>query len=226
MNGHQLNEGVVFTRRWVSDEPSFVALVQFWTPNANTSTISHITDILYPASFDGTFPYHDQLNRAILFVSEYVITCHTNWLDRAFRNKIYGYQFSVPPGVHAQDTEYTFYNGPGTTDAYMTYNATVAQALQQYIRSFAKSGTPSGQGDFPAFPAYGNGTLLNLTDNGFSQIQDSTANQRCLYLQLIPNKNSSSYTLLYPAATDSSDHTWRKLLLGTVFAALVGLMAI
>lgn len=226
MNGHQLNEGVVFTRPWVSDNPSFAALVQFWIPNANASTISHITDILYPAIFDGTLPYDDQLNRAIVFVSEYVITCHTNWLDRAFQNKTFGYQFSVPPGVHAQDTEYTFYNGPGTTDAYMTYNATVAQALQQYITSFAISGTPSGQGHYPAFPAYGNGTLLNLTDNGFPQTRDSTANQRCLFLQLTPNTNTSSFTPAYPVATNLSDQVWGKFFLGTVFAALVGLMAI
>ena len=101
------------------------------------------------------------------FVSEFVITCHTNWLDRAFHNATYGYQFGVPPGVHAQDTDYTFYNGPGTPDVYKTYNATVAQALQQFIINFTMTGSPNGQGNSSAFPAYGNGTLLNLTDAGF-----------------------------------------------------------
>ena len=82
------------------------------------------------------------------------------------------------------------------TDAYMTYNGTIAQALQQYITSFAKTDAPSGkQGGYFAFPAYANGTLLDLTDTGFKQIRDTTANQRCLNFQLmIPDKSATSYT--------------------------------
>ena len=200
--------------------------MQFWIPTANASIISYISNALYPAVFDGTYPYKNQLDRGILFVSEYVVSCHTNWLDRAFQNKTYGYQFSVPPGVHAQDTEYTFYNGPGTTDAYMTYNATVAQALQQYIISFTTTGMPSGNNDFPAFPVYGNGTLLNLTDTGLLQIQDTTANERCSYFQLIPFTNTTSYSQADAANTDGSNHTRGISLLGTLFATLMGLMAI
>ena len=227
MNGHQINEGVVFTRPFVTDDSSFAALVQFWLPNANASTVSYITGTLYPPIFDGTLPYSDQLHRAILFVSEFVITCHTNWLDRAFHNATYGYQFSVPPGVHAQDTEYTFYNGPGTTDAYMTYNATVAQVLQQYIINFTMTGSPNGQGNSSAFPAYGNGTLLNLTDAGFPWIPDTTANQRCLYFQLIPDKTTTGYNLSHTAtATNGSEQFSGKSYLGTLLAALVGLIVI
>ena len=64
-SSHQLNEGVVFTRPSVLDDPSLAALVQFWIPNAKASVISYIMDILYPAVFDGTLPYKNQLNRAI-----------------------------------------------------------------------------------------------------------------------------------------------------------------
>lgn len=226
MNGHQLNEGIVFTRPYVNDDPSFADLVRFWTPNANTSVISYITDILYPAVFDGTYPYHDQLSRAITFVSEYVITCHTNWLDRAFHNQTYGYQFSVPPGVHAQDTEYTFYNGSGTTDAYMTYNATVAQALQQYIISFTKTGIPNGGAKFPTFPAYCDGTLLNLTASGLPEVRDPTANQRCLYFQRVPDDNTSGNVAPHPTATNSSNQAWGSSFLGSILAGLVAFIAI
>ena len=59
MNGHQINEGVDFTRPFVTDDSSFAALMQFWLPNANASTVSYITGTLYPPIFDGTFPYND-----------------------------------------------------------------------------------------------------------------------------------------------------------------------
>ncbi|KAL9070426.1 MAG: hypothetical protein Q9161_004850 [Pseudevernia consocians] len=179
MNGHQINEGVVFTRPFVTDDSSFAALVQFWLPNANASTVSYINGTLYPPVFDGTFPYNDQLHRTIFF-----------------------------------DTAYTFYNGPGTTDAYMTYNATVAQALQQYIIEFTMTGNPNGQGNSSAFPAYGNGTLLNLNDAGFPRIPDTTANQRCLYFQLIPDKSTTDYKPSHTAATNGSEQTWGSSYLG------------
>ncbi|KAL8949240.1 MAG: hypothetical protein Q9222_004639, partial [Ikaeria aurantiellina] len=186
MHGHQLKEGVVFTRPYAMNDSAFSALTQFWLPNANSSVLTHIAEVLYPPTFDGTLPYKNQLDRAITFVSEYIVTCHNDMLNMAFRNETYGYQFSVPPAVHAQDTDYTFYNGPGAVDPYMTYNVTVAQTLQQYITSFAIEGTPSGRGDAPPFPAYGMGTLLNLTDIGLMEVQDPTANERCSYLQRIP----------------------------------------
>ncbi|KAL8868221.1 MAG: hypothetical protein Q9174_005131, partial [Haloplaca sp. 1 TL-2023] len=180
MNGHQANEGLIFTRPYVRDDTTFIDLVRFWIPNANTSVISFISDELYPAVFDGSLPYRDQPSRAILFVSEHVVTCHTDWLNRAYLNQTFAYQFSVPPGVHAQDTDYTFYNGPGTPDVYMSYNSTVALALQRYITAFATGILTSGEEVSPPFPRYGHGVLLNLTSAGLLKAQDSTANKRWL----------------------------------------------
>lgn len=136
------------------------------------------------------------------------------------------HQFSVPPGVHAQDTEYTFYNGPGTNDAYMTYNATVAQALQQYIISFTKTGTPNGGGEFPTFPAYGNGTLLHLTASGLPEVRDPTANQRCQYFQRVPDDNTSGNAPPHLTATNSSNPAWGSSFLGSVLAGLVAFIAL
>ena len=223
MNGHQSNEGPVFTAPNVNDNASFSLFVQGLVPSAKTQDINYITNTLYPAVFDGTLPYSDQLNRAILFVSEYIITCKTNWLDRAFKNDTYGYVFSVPPGVHAQDTQYTFYNGPGTGDMYGTYNTTVALALQQYITSFAMAGTPNGGPGFPTFPPYGSGTILNLTDSGFPNVPDPTANERCLYWQQEPYKaNTASGTTR--TATNDSTTFWGEELWKTVGALLASLV--
>ena len=46
MTGHQINEGVVFTRLFMTDDSSFPGQVQFWLPNANASTVSYITGTL------------------------------------------------------------------------------------------------------------------------------------------------------------------------------------
>ena len=50
------------------------------------------------------------------------------------------------------------------------------------------TGNPNGGLDFPDFPTYGAGILLNLTDVGFYPVSDTTANKRCVYWQQEPFK--------------------------------------
>ena len=223
MNGHQSNEGPVFTRPDIKDDANFESLIQFWVPSAKAQDVAYISNSLYPAMFDSTYPYRNHLDRAILFVSEYIITCKTNWLDRAFQNKTYGYVFSVPPGLHAQDTEYTFYNGPGTTDMYGTYNGTVAQGLQQYVMKFVATGNPSGGSAFPAFPVYGSGTILNLSDAGFPEIPDPTANERCIYWQKEPYKDD---TTPGKKSTNGSSSSWGGDLWKTIATIVTGFIVL
>ena len=226
MSGHQLREGVVFTRPYAVDDLSFADLVRSWIPSANASVISHVTNTLYPSILDGTQQYTNQLERSILFVSDYIVNCHSYWINHAFGNQTYGYQFSVPPGVHAQDTEYTLFNGPGSTDTYGTLNATVARGLQKYITSFAQTGAPEGQGEYPAFPSYGSGTILNLTDDGFTAIPDLTANQRCSYFQNIPEEPLGGESPVNVAAASAAASYSSMSYLGIVLTTLVGLVAV
>ena len=225
MNGHQANEGIEFTRPYVTDDASFKSLVQFWVPYARPKDVDFISNILYPAQFDGTLPYQTQLERGMLFVSEQIITCKTNWINRAFRNQTYAYIFSVPPGAHAQDTDYTFFGGPGTTDTFGfgTFNATVAQGLQQYITSFVATGDPNGGSGFPLFPTYGAGTLLNLTDVGFHPVPDTTANKRCIYWQQEPFKANDTSG---PNATNGTSSYWGATFWKTVATILTSLIAL
>lgn len=204
MNGHNAAEGVLFTLPTANTSDAFTSLVELWLPSANASTVSYITTTLYPSIFDGSLPYTDDLGRSILFVAEYAITCATNFLDRAFDNQTYGYQFSVPPAFHANDNKYTFYNGPGTNDTYGTYNVTVALAHQQQIVTFAQTGIPEG------IPIYGNGTILDLNNTGlpFQTIPDPNANNRCLFFQQGDFLNSTTGTLntslsVYPSSDPS-----------------------
>lgn len=190
MNGRNAAEGVLFTLPTANTSDAFASLVELWLPSANASTVNYITTTLYPSIFDGSLPYTDNLGRSILFVAEYAITCATNFLDRAFDNQTYGYQFSVPPAFHANDNKYTFYNGPGTNDTYGTYNVTVALAHQQQIVTFAETGVPEG------IPIYGNGTILDLNNTGlpFQTIPDPNANDRCLFFQQGDFLNSTTGT--------------------------------
>ena len=207
MNGHNAAEGVLFTLPTANTSDAFTSLVELWLPSANASTVSYITTTLYPSIFDGSLPYTDNLSRSILFVAEYAITCVTNFLDRAFVNQTYGYQFSVPPAFHANDNKYTFYNGPGTNDTYGTYNVTVALAHQQQIVTFAETGIPQG------IPIYGNGNILDLNNTGlpFQTISDPNANDRCLFFQQGDFLNSTTGSLnaslsVYPS-NDTSGAT-------------------
>ena len=106
--------------------------------------------------------------------------CNTYYLDRAFGNNTYAYQFSVPPAIHGQDVPYTFFNGPSSS----VTSDQAAAALQQYITSFAINGAPSGNMSLPMFSIYGsNSTIIDLNATSITEIMDPVANYRCLWWQ-------------------------------------------
>ncbi len=106
--------------------------------------------------------------------------CNTYYLDRAFGNQTYAYQFSVPPAIHGQDVAYTFFNGPSSSVS----SDQAAIALQEYITSFVVTGTPSGNASLPYFPLYSkNNTVIDLNATSITDIADPVANYRCLWWQ-------------------------------------------
>ncbi|KAL8708032.1 MAG: hypothetical protein Q9220_007028 [cf. Caloplaca sp. 1 TL-2023] len=178
MLGHNADEGLVFTSPFVSNDTVYNAYVSSNFPDISPSAASYVENVLYPPPSAGT-PYKDNIGRASTTVSESTFVCNTLYLDRAFGNKTYAYQFSVPPALHGQDIPYTFFNGP---NAQVLSDAT-AVALQAYITSFATNGVPSGSG-IPHFPLYGNNSeILNLNATSITDIMDPTANPRCLWWQ-------------------------------------------
>ena len=105
--------------------------------------------------------------------------CNTFYLDKAFNNQTYAYQFSVPPATHGLDVAYTFFNGPSAAVAVDP----IATALQEYITSFAINGKPSGP-SLPMFPLYTDATdITDLNATRISEIMDPVANQRCNWWQ-------------------------------------------
>lgn len=106
-------------------------------------------------------------------------SCNTFYLDKAFNNQTYAYQFSVPPALHGMDVAYTFFNGPSMS----VTSDPAAIALQEYITSFAINGKPSGP-MLPMFPLYTNATnIIDLNATSITTIMDPIANQRCNWWQ-------------------------------------------
>ena len=161
--------------------------MNFFAPSATTAQLEYINNTLYPPDFSGAQPYTDQFGRVALLDADTFNVCWTVLLAATYAPNSHNYIFSVPPGFHAQDLSYTFYNGFG-----YEVNITVAHVLQGYVANFALNGNPNGAG-LPQFPAWTpdlktvetdkaaalNGAqVVNLTTSGFPIVTEDAAG-RC-----------------------------------------------
>ena len=190
--GHNLNEGLLFTSPFITNQSTYAASLQAALPDASSSVINYIDTVLYPPVFTGQYGYTDQITRTAITISELVFTCNTFFLDLAYGNKTYAYQFSILPALHGDDVDYTFYNdgGPRAPDLSQLdpglQNVTVALALQDWIVTFTRDGAPSNpdvQG-IPKFTVYGpNAMIEDLKLTSITQIMDPAADLRCRWWQ-------------------------------------------
>ncbi|KAH8814850.1 Alpha/Beta hydrolase protein [Xylogone sp. PMI_703] len=186
MVGHNLNEGLLFTSPFITNQSAYTSFLSQTFPDASPIIINYIGTTLYPEIYDGSHGYTNPVERSSLATSEISFTCNTRYIDLAFKNKTYSYYFTIPPGIHGEDVPYTFFNGDtSSSDDGLPVNATVAQAMQEYITSFAKTGNPNGKGKkIPMFPMYGNNSeVLDLSLDGFQVQKDTVANSRCDWWQ-------------------------------------------
>lgn len=176
------------------------ALVSAFPKLARSTALSYISQDLYPPIYDGSQGYKNPLERVALTISEVFYACNAYYLGRAYENSSYGYQFSIPPGLHGQDLPYTFFTGldPGPdapplqlqdlVSLVMKYGQVgdpkTAVAWQQFMTSFAQRGTPTGR-DLPASIApYGrNDSVMDFNVFGVGIIKDPAANRRCEWWQ-------------------------------------------
>ncbi|KAK3074939.1 hypothetical protein LTR53_002179, partial [Teratosphaeriaceae sp. CCFEE 6253] len=183
MVGHNADEGLLFTSPFIQNDTAFAAQIVNNEPTlaAYPDTIDYITQTLYPPIFDGSqaMNYTNQIARAAAATSEFIFTCNTFYLDKAYGNKTYAYFFTVPPALHGNDIAYTYFNGPSSS----VISTTVAIALQEYITHFAETGSPNEEG-VPYFVMYGqSATVQNLGLTSISGVMDPTANERCNWWQ-------------------------------------------
>ncbi|KAI8167090.1 Carboxylesterase [Colletotrichum sp. SAR 10_71] len=180
MTGHAANEGANFSPPFVETNDQMAAMIRDAWPTIEEPVVSYILDELYP---------EPGVNRTMLYVAELGFACNVNYLARAFGNNTYNYEFRVHPGVHGSDFPYAFYNGPDEVEGGIYVGSLgpvivdVARTLQGYIVNFVKSGNPNGLG-LPEFPVSGaNAGMLAFNNSGVSVVGDTTANERCLWLQ-------------------------------------------
>lgn len=198
MAGHNTFEGPLFTPPYIQDDASLATYIKANYPAVRDNVLNYILQTLYPAVYNGTYPWTSPITRTIQLVTEQIFTCNTNYLARAYQNKTYNYEFAVLPAVHGIDLSSTFYQGQGTNLSQAIY-APVANAMQTYITNFVMTGNPntpslnSASGSLPNFPMQGNNATemkFNYTIAAGPSIvpaigtaRDPTVNERCAFWQ-------------------------------------------
>ncbi|KAJ4423137.1 hypothetical protein N0V82_002266 [Gnomoniopsis sp. IMI 355080] len=179
---HNSLEAAPFVNSSISTEADVIQALEMNYPEASNATITYILDVLYPAS-----DYSSEFLRAVQIASDSMFSCSTRFLAVALGNQTYNYLFAVPPGYHAEDVSYTFFDGDTTTlDDGLAVIADLAYALQDYIVGFTLSGNPNDSPAGPAlnFPIYGsNATVLEFAYTGLLTTHDDMDNDRCPWWQ-------------------------------------------
>ncbi|EQB56328.1 hypothetical protein CGLO_03680 [Colletotrichum gloeosporioides Cg-14] len=190
MIGQNSNEGLLFTAP-IHTDAEYLGFVRNNFPTAREEAIDQIANELYPAIFDGSKGYTDQVGRAALTMGEGTFVCNAHALNQAYGNHS-SYLFDMFPGLHAQDVEYTFYN-PGVPYPALPVltqwgdNETVAIAMQDYFTSFTARGFAESQEDgVDSLAIYGpDSTLTVLSNDGVYTAPDPAANDRCAWWETV-----------------------------------------
>lgn len=164
---------------WAQNQKVFAEDLRIYEPTITKETVDYISNVLYPAKYDGSMPYTDATYRMELLITEAFFTCNTNWLATAFGPQSWSYIFSVPPSLHGEDIPFTYFDGNRSA----VTNVTVAETMQRYFARFTEFGNPNGP-KTPFFPRYGDDTTcLNLNQTFINTIKDNAANPRCTWWQ-------------------------------------------
>ncbi|CAK7201818.1 hypothetical protein SEUCBS139899_004533 [Sporothrix eucalyptigena] len=180
---HNLDEGLLFTDPGVTNDTSFEAFLSGFMPSIPTSKITQLATEIYPADFSGNvLPYTTQTERVTLAIGEGLVTCFALGTGIAYGNTTHDYQFSLFPGIHAQDTAYTFWNGETTDTLGIPLEVLVAQTMQTWFTDFAAGTLFSSASSSPLPALYGSGaSTTNITSGGLTAVHDPAANSRCQF---------------------------------------------
>ncbi|KAI9801890.1 MAG: hypothetical protein M1833_002204 [Piccolia ochrophora] len=171
--------GRLFTNQSAMTEADYDAYMRESYPGISSAALDYVTTTLYPAKYDGSLPYTTAVERLQVTVAESLFNCHCYGADRAYNTSAYDYTFAVPPGLHFQDTKYTFYNGP-----FPNVSETLAEDMQTYFTRFADKGSPNSDSALPYWPSFAEGEAgVLLKNEGISNGSklDAAAVVRCLF---------------------------------------------
>jgi hypothetical protein len=173
---------VTFVDPDISTDAEVLTILKTDFPEVSNATLTYILDDLYPAA-----NYSTPFVRAVQIATDVDFACTTRYLALGKCNDTYNYIFAIPPGYHAEDTRYTFYNGDYSTpnDGY-PIDISIAYALQDSIIGFTQVGDPNKA---PvalngSFPVYGSDAhVLAFTNAGLVTEKDDMDNVRCAWWQ-------------------------------------------
>lgn len=187
MIGHTVDEGALFTPPNATNVTTFADSVLALYPSMTKKNLDYVTETLYPAVFDGSYGYTDPFRRTANMRGDVIIVCKKLPVLTAYQHKAYSYQFSVPPGLHGLDVEYTFYNdegargyNPATLSGIVSEES--AHTYQRWITDFVTSGQPKNVNGLVSLPYPGtnsNAATVNLNATGVSIIPEYAAGRRC-----------------------------------------------
>ncbi|KAI9822720.1 MAG: hypothetical protein M1826_000424 [Phylliscum demangeonii] len=210
--GHTSDEGLIPTSPHSQNVSYYNTQLASVFPRIRPEVAAYISQTLYPPVFDGSFGYRDGVQRVALTISDAFYACNAVYLDQAYQGSSYGYEWSMPPGLHAVDLPYTFYDGPDTRLLPSSSSSppsspqseepnmlqTLALSLQfgrvadpnlaadwqEYLTSFVVNGMPTTRGGRVLPDQYGQASrVMGFGVHGAGQIIDPSANDRCRWWQ-------------------------------------------
>ncbi|KAK2613415.1 hypothetical protein N8I77_000332 [Diaporthe amygdali] len=183
MVAHNTFEGQKYTDPSATNSSAFDTYMKLYFPDMPEAILEELSNEVYPAVYnDSSVPWTTPFDRLMYAVADFTFTCHAYFTGEALGTdnnnaSAYSYLFSVPPGTHTLDVNYSFYIN--STWSTLVTNATLAGILQGYLTKFAETGDPNREG-LPTFPVYGEGfTDLNLNQTFVDVVKDPAANSRC-----------------------------------------------
>lgn len=186
MVGHNADEGLAFTSPDSVKSTGLATQMKTLSPNTPKNVSDFVYNVLYPPVYNGSYGYTDSVARTALVISDLIFQCNTDYINRAFYNQTYAYEFSIPPALHGQDVSYTFYDNKTSSSLLGVTNATVALAMQDYFTSFVQHGVPKSH-LAPVFRKHGQyAQLMNIGNNSIQATRDLTNNPRCRFWQTAP----------------------------------------
>lgn len=187
MIGHNKNEAGLFVSTNLDTEEEVISNLGNLFKYFPEESVEFILTELYPSPEKSDGLYSTEYERACLIVSEASFVCHTSALAVAFSGSTHNYRFEVPPAVHGQDVPWTFYHDNATNLV-----PELAEAMQSYFTSFAKSGNPNMPGTLPDWPEYGKDARIATFGNGVGLAEDDARNKRCDFWQRVKDQKKES----------------------------------
>lgn len=189
MLGHQPDEGSALLYMPVTNASSYSTFISTLLPLSPPSQISFLTDTLYPAIFNGSYPWRSYTELADVTLGDaFFLNCGIAWLGKwgsGGKGKAWAYEFNIPNQTfHGADVMSTFYDMPFPY-SFPVY-AEVARTHQRFLTNFIKNYDPNVGTRVPAFKSYGSqGQMLEykLDAAGSADfctiIKDPDVNLRC-----------------------------------------------